>query len=123
MKKLFYYLSIVLLIQACKKSTDDATYSVDTTTESAQQVGDVTASVDESGGNTNGSMTVVKSELKSFEKAFARRISCRSCSKTSRRFKPLSFQFACNYSHDKKAMVGKKRWSNVDDATALKFPQ
>ncbi len=73
MRKLIYFAFIVLLVQACKKSdTEDSTYSVDTTNESAQQVGDVSASVDEAGGNTNGSITTAALEIESAKKSFAR---------------------------------------------------
>lgn len=72
MRKLFYYVVILLLVQACKKTEDDATYSVDTMSESAQQVGDVSASVDESGGTSNGSFASITLEAEAAKKAFAR---------------------------------------------------
>lgn len=71
MKKFMYCALFVILIQGCKKTDDEATYSVDTTAESAQQVGDVTASVDESGGLASGSYTM-NSEIESIKKTYAR---------------------------------------------------
>ncbi len=72
MKKIFGLLIILTTIfLGCRgTTTDDTAYSVDTATESAQQVGDAMASVDESGGSTGGAIT--SNEIKSYEKAFAR---------------------------------------------------
>ncbi len=69
MKKVLVTL-IALSIWSCKKSDTTANYSVDTVGESGQQVGDAMASVDESGGSTNGSIAGL--EVKSYERAFAR---------------------------------------------------
>lgn len=69
MKKLFIVL-IALSIWSCKKADSSGNYSVDTTGESGQQVGDAMASVDESGGNTNGAIASL--EVQSYERAFAR---------------------------------------------------
>ena len=73
MKKIIGLLIILTTIfLGCRgTTTDDTAYSVDTTTESAQQVGDAMASVDESGGSTGGAIT--SNEIKSYEKAFSRR--------------------------------------------------
>ncbi len=70
MKKIIL-IALTLTIYSCKKSsTDDATYSVDANTESAQQVADAMAGVDESGGSSGG--TISENEIKSYQKAFAR---------------------------------------------------
>lgn len=70
MKKVFIVL-LALTIWSCKKANNnDENYSVDSVGEAGQQVGDAMASVDESGGSTNGSIAAL--ELKSYERAFAR---------------------------------------------------
>ncbi len=57
----------LLLLLSCNKPEN---YAVDTTNESAQQVGENMASLDESGGSSGGTLT--SNEIKSYEKAFAR---------------------------------------------------
>jgi hypothetical protein len=66
MKNLTLVLAISLLMFSCKKADD--TYSVDTTAEMGQQIGDAMVSVDESGGNSNGAITQFDAtgELKTF---------------------------------------------------------
>jgi hypothetical protein len=68
--KLLILSLLVFSIYGCKKAESDANYSVDSTGESAQQIGDAMAAVDESGGTTNGNVTSY--EVPSYEKAFAR---------------------------------------------------
>ncbi len=71
MKKLIGLLFILTTIfSGCRGASDDTTYSIDSAAESAQQVGDAMASVDEFGGSTGGAITT--NEIKSYEKAFAR---------------------------------------------------
>lgn len=85
-----------LLIYSCKKAEKDESYSVDTTNETAQQVGDAMASMDESGGSTSGG--VASLEIKSYEKAFAR-LSAGETSKSENIFKtlfPRAEAAACN---------------------------
>ena len=72
MKKMIYYVVILILVQSCKKTSEDIVYSVDTTGESAQQVGDVMASTDESGGSTSGLYAINSSDMQSTMKAYAR---------------------------------------------------
>lgn len=69
MKKLLLVL-VAFSVWSCKKADTDATYSVDSTAESGQQVGDAMAAIDESGGSTSGAIT--QNEIKSYERAFAR---------------------------------------------------
>ncbi len=59
-KFIFVFTTFLLLISCNKKSTDTTTYSVDTTEEVGQQVGEAMASIDESGGNSNGSIAQVE---------------------------------------------------------------
>lgn len=62
-----------LVMFSCKKAEDSSSYSVDSTAESGQQVGDAMASVDEAGGSTNGSFSQMEQiEFKHAEKTFAR---------------------------------------------------
>lgn len=97
MRKLIYFAIIVLFVQACKKSDTDATYSVDTTNESAQQVGDVSASVDESGGNADGTVTTAAFEIESAKKSFARLSGEElNTAKISSLFLPEAEAVACN---------------------------
>lgn len=56
-------------VLSCKKS-DESIYSVDTTAEAGQQVGDAMASVDEAGGSSMGSLS--QFEMDPFEKTFKR---------------------------------------------------
>ncbi len=58
------------LLFSCNKTLDDSNYTVDSTNEAAQQVGDVAASIDESGGATSGAITT--NEINSYQKTFAR---------------------------------------------------
>lgn len=69
MKKIILFLALSLFVFGCKK-VDDTSYSVNTTTELAQQVGDAMASVDESGGSNLGAIS--QFEMTSYEKSFAR---------------------------------------------------
>lgn len=69
MKKLLITI-LVLSVWGCKKNASDEYYSVDSTAEAGQQVGDAMAAIDESGGNTNGS--IAKIDKKAIERAFAR---------------------------------------------------
>lgn len=69
MIRLVLLCSLVAVV-GCTK-TDDDSYSVDTVSESAQQVGDVVASIDESGGSTGGGFTQLN-EMDSARKAYAR---------------------------------------------------
>jgi hypothetical protein len=71
MKKVISCALLVILIQGCRKTDEDFTYSVDTTAEAAQQVGDVAAAVDESGGQQTGAYSM-NSELESIKKIYAR---------------------------------------------------
>lgn len=98
MKKttLLLILSTLFVLSCNKSAIDDATYAVDLTNETAQQVGDAMASVDESGGSTTGS--VAASEIQSYQKAFAR-ISVGEASKSESVFKilfPMAEAAACN---------------------------
>lgn len=68
MKKLLV-LFIAISVVSCKKAAEDM-YSVDTTAEAGQQVGDAMAAIDESGGTTNGSIS--KLDFKANERAFSR---------------------------------------------------
>lgn len=72
MKKIIQFAVLLLLSQGCKKTADDAVYSVDTTAESAQQVGDVMASADEGGGIASGGYALKNSEINSALKTYAR---------------------------------------------------
>lgn len=62
-------LILAISLASCKKASED-NYSVDTTAEAGQQVGDAMASIDESGGTTNGSIAQI--DFKANERAFAR---------------------------------------------------
>jgi hypothetical protein len=62
-------LIIAVSVASCKKAAEE-TYSVDTTAEAGQQVGDAMAAIDESGGTTNGSIS--KIEFQANQRAFAR---------------------------------------------------
>lgn len=68
MKNIFLLATVSFVFWGCSKAAED--YTVDTTIESAQQVGENMASIDETGGSTNGTLT--SNEYKSYEKAFAR---------------------------------------------------
>ncbi len=86
-----------LFVYSCKKSaTDDESYTVDATNETAQQVGDAMASMDESGGSTSGA--VASLEIQSYQKAFAR-LSTGESPKSENIFKvlfPMAEAAACN---------------------------
>lgn len=68
MKKLFV-LILALSAVGCKKAADEM-YSVDSTVEAGQQVGDAMAAIDESGGSTSGS--IAQLDFQANERAFAR---------------------------------------------------
>jgi hypothetical protein len=97
MKKRTLLLALsALLVLGCKKNVDDESYTVDSTNETAQQVGDAMASMDESGGTTNGA--VASLEIQSYQKAFAR-LSAGEASKSENIFKalfPMAQAAACN---------------------------
>jgi hypothetical protein len=96
MQKIFAIATAALFIYGCKKADQDTNYSIDSTTESAQQVGDAMAGVDESGGNTSGSIASL--ELRSAEKTFAR-LSQGEASKSEQlalMILPLAHAAACN---------------------------
>lgn len=116
MKKLIYYAVILLLVQACKKNSDETTYSVDTTGESAQQVGDMMASMDEAGGNTNGNYAF-NNEMEAAKKAFARLSGEElKTAKISELFLPEAKAAACNtVAFD--ACTSNKRIRNFSDCT------
>lgn len=85
-----------LFIYSCKKADTDESYSIDSTNETAQQVGDAMASMDESGGSTSGA--VASLEIQSYQKAFAR-LSAGEKSKAENVFKtlfPTAEAAACN---------------------------
>lgn len=85
-----------LLVYSCKKADTDESYSVDSTNETAQQVGDAMASMDESGGSTSGA--VASLEIQSYQKSFAR-LSAGEKSKSENIFKtlfPTAEAAACN---------------------------
>lgn len=67
-KSLLSVLFLITVLSGCNKNKDEAT--VTDITESGQQVGDVMASIDESGGNATGSISV--HELESARRTFAR---------------------------------------------------
>lgn len=71
-KSLLTFVLMLSLLGCAKKSTDDSTtsYSVDNTVEVGQQVGEVTASVDESGGSSNGSIAMI--DIESAQRSLAR---------------------------------------------------
>lgn len=53
--------SVLTLLNSCNKKSDDSTsYSVDTTEEVGQQVGEAMAAVDESGGTSNGGIALIE---------------------------------------------------------------
>ncbi len=68
MKKLLILL-IAIAVTSCKKANEDI-YSVDSTAEAGQQVGDAMAAIDESGGATNGG--IAKLDFQANQRAFAR---------------------------------------------------
>lgn len=69
-KKLVLLMAILAFVSSCKKAADEESYTIDTTVESAQQVGDAMASLDEAGGSTSGNFTSL--EIDSYHKAYAR---------------------------------------------------
>lgn len=71
MKNLTIIFSIFLVLSSCNKKGDDATtVNVNTTEEVGQQVGEAMAAIDESGGNSDGSVSLL--EPAGNFKAFAR---------------------------------------------------
>lgn len=97
MKKTTLLLALsTLLIYSCKKADTDESYTIDSTNETAQQVGDAMASMDESGGTTTGAVASI--EIQSYQKAFAR-LSAGETSKSENIFKalfPMAEAAACN---------------------------
>lgn len=69
MNKFLILVVLSLSLASCKKAAED-NYSVDSTAEAGQQVGDAMAAIDESGGTTNGS--IAKLDFQANERAFAR---------------------------------------------------
>jgi hypothetical protein len=69
MNKIILLLTVLTVI-SCKKSSDDAAYSVDTTAEMGQQIGDAMVSVDESGGSSSGA--IANNEVNSSKQTYAR---------------------------------------------------
>lgn len=67
-KNLLFFSLIVSSLVACNKA-EDGVYTVDTTEEIVQQIGDSMVSIDEAGGSTNGTITFNPS---GYEKSFAR---------------------------------------------------
>lgn len=72
------FFTIQLIFFGCKKAEES--YSVDTSSEITQQIGDSMASVDEAGGSTNGSFSY--NEFEASKKAFARLSAHEAVSKT-----------------------------------------
>lgn len=69
--KIFILIFVTLAIFGCKNKTDDeVTYSVNASSEAAQQIGDAMAGIDESGGSTGGAIS--QNEIKSYQQAYAR---------------------------------------------------
>lgn len=53
--KLAFLVLLILVVASCKKVEDDG-YSIEATSEMAQQIGDTMASIDESGGDATGTV-------------------------------------------------------------------
>lgn len=70
MKVVLFALLTVITLFGCKKASDESAYSVDSTAESGQQVGDAMASLDEAGGTSTGLLS--QFETRGLEKTFAR---------------------------------------------------
>jgi hypothetical protein len=70
MKRLSVLILTVFLVTGCEKKAEEVPYVVDPTSEMAQQIGDTMASIDESGGQTNGGFASIN--LSGDEKMFAR---------------------------------------------------
>lgn len=64
-------LALLISFSSCGKIEDEESYNIDATSEMAQQVGDSMASIDEAGGDTNGSIAQLLG-TSGYEKAFAR---------------------------------------------------
>jgi hypothetical protein len=109
MKKIALIITVsTLFFCGCRGKVDDENYTVDTTTEAAQQVGDVMASLDESGGATDGE--VASHEVRSYQKAYAR-MSAGEQSKSEIIFKavfPMAEAAACNTIAFATCSAGKK---------------
>lgn len=71
MKNFLALLVCIIVVSGCRGKDEDDSYTIDTVNESAQQVGDVVASIDESGGTTTGGFTL-NNEIESARKAYAR---------------------------------------------------
>ena len=71
MKKVLALMVCLIAVSGCKNNAEDTSYTVNTVTESTQQVGDVVASIDESGGSTSGGFTM-NNEIESARRAYAR---------------------------------------------------
>jgi hypothetical protein len=67
--KFIIFVILAVTVSSCKKA-EETTYSVDTTEELAQHVGDTMVSLDESGGSSSGSLAALNTT--GFEKTFVR---------------------------------------------------
>ncbi len=94
LKSILALLLCSALLASCKNKEDDDSL-VDTVNESAQQVGDVVASIDESGGTTTGSFTQMN-DVRSAQKAFARLSGESHSTSVASLILPESYAAACN---------------------------